>query len=388
MKHSVLILDGAAAHANAIGECLQKSGYMVAVACDSKDSYGYHSRFIDEHYICPSVHDKNYPGWMLEFLRNHKFDALIPISDGAAEFMSFHKEELSELTGVLMPDPEIFKKGYDKNKLMSICREKNYPHPYTIDLSLNYIDDSILETFPYPAILKPNLTSGGRGMTLVNGIDELKRAYPEIRGQYGDCHLQQFIREGGRQIKVEIMTDIKGLPQYSSVIWKQRYYPVHGGSSCFNTTIDAPEIVGMCNRLLQDIGWIGFADFDLIENPDTGEFLIMELNPRTPASIRSVYKSGLDYATMIADLTIGKPLQHYTYVPGKSLRHLGFDILWFLKSPERFKSKPSWFKFFGRDLYYQDWLKGDTLAFFCGSWGNFKKQMNPDFRKSKGGVNL
>lgn len=388
-KKKVLILDGAAAHANAIGECLKKTGYEVGVICNSKDTYGYHSNFIDEHYISPDVHAENYASWMIDFLKTHKFDALIPISDGAAEFMSFHKEELKSLTGVLMPDWDIFEKGYDKNKLMSICRDKGYPHPYTVDLSkITDLDDDALKQFPYPGLLKPNLTSGGRGMTLIHNIEELKTTYPKIRAKYGNCHLQQFIKSGGRQIKVEIMTDAEGIPQYSSVIWKQRYYPVNGGSSCFNTTIYDPITANICSRLLHDIGWIGFADFDLIENTDTGELLIMELNPRTPACIRSVYKSGLDFATMIADLSVGKNLREYKYTPGKSLRHLGFDILWFLKSPNRFKVKPSWFNFIGKNLYYQDWLWGDTYAFIRGTWGNFKKQMNPEFRKSKNGVNI
>lgn len=384
----VLILDGAAAHANAIGECLHKSGYRVAVACDSKDSYGYHSNYIDEHYICPSTHDSNYSKWMIDFLEKKHFDVLIPISDDAAEFMSFNKSKLQKITGVLMPDREIFEKGYNKGNLMKICEEKGYPHPKTIDLNgvrdLSSVED--LRLFPYPALLKPNLTSGGRGMTLVNSYEELKAVYKPIHDQYGNCHLQQFIKEGGKQIKVQIMTDASGLPRYSSVIWKQRYYPVNGGSSCFNTTIENSGIADVCGNLLKDIGWVGFADFDLIENPETGEMLIMEINPRTPASIRSVYKSGLDFATMIADLTLGKPFREYHYNPGKSLRHLGFDVLWFLNSPNRFSFRPSWFNFFGRNLYYQDWLWGDTWAFLCGTLGNLKKQMNPEFRKSKAGV--
>ena len=112
----------------------------------------------------------------------------------------------------------------------------------------------------------------------------------------------------------------------------------------------------------------------------------MEINPRIPACIRSAFKSGMDFATMIADVTLGKPLREYSYISGKRLRHLGFDVLWFLSSPERFKTKPSWFKFFGKDTYYQDWVKGDFGAFFWGTWHNFKKQLNPEFRKAKSGL--
>lgn len=386
--NKVLILDGGAAHAMAIAECLKKSGYKVAALCDNKNEYGYHSKFMDERYIGPDSHDKGYADWMLDFLKEHHFDVLIPTSDTSAEFMSFNKAELEPLTGVLMPTREVFLKGYDKNELMKVCRENGFPHPFTIDLSEVSIDDTQIDLFPYPGLLKPNQTSGGRGMTLVHSREELESVYPSIHQQYGECHLQQFIKAGGRQVKVQIMTDASGMPAYSSVIWKQRYYPVNGGSSCCNVTIDNPEIADICGRVLKSIGWVGFADFDLIENPETGELLIMEINPRIPACVRSTFKSGVDYATMIADMTLGKPLQQYKYTSGKRLRHLGFDVLWFLKSPNRFRTEPSWFHFFGKDLYYQDWIMGDFSAFFWGTWGNFKKQMNPEFRKAKSGVKV
>lgn len=383
----VLILDGGAAHAMAIAECLKKSGYSVACICDDKNEYGYHSKFMDEKYLGMDSHEEGYAEWMLQFLKEHHFDVLIPTSDNAAEFMSFHKEEIQKHAGVLMPGREVFKKGYDKNELMRVCKENGYPHPLSIDLS--EVDDQNCDeliSFPYPGLLKPNLTSGGRGMTLISSVEDVKRIYPKIRAQYGNCHLQRYIKPGGKQVKVQIMTDENGNPAYSSVIWKQRYYPVNGGSSCCNVTIDNPEISKICGNVLKTIGWVGFADFDLIEDPDSKELLIMEINPRIPACVRSAFKSGMDYATMIADATLGLPLRNYRYTPGKRLRHLGFDVLWFLKSPDRFKAKPSWFRFFGKDTYYQDWLCGDFKAFFWGTWGNFKKQMNPEFRKAKAGL--
>ncbi len=383
---SVLILDGGAAHAVAIAECLKKSGYGVGVLCDGKNEYGYHSKFVDWKFLGPGSHIPEYKSFVFDFLKNHHFDVLIPTSDATAEFMSFNKAELSALTGVLMPERAVFELAYDKNRLMKVCRDGGFPHPVTIDLSEVAVDSSQLADFPYPALLKPNITSGGRGMTLVRNQAELISVFSAIHASYGDCHLQQFIPEGGRQIKVQIMTDDSGDKVYSSVIWKQRYYPVHGGSSCCNVTVDNPEMVDVCARVLKKIGWVGFADFDLIEDPASGRFLIMEINPRIPACIRSVFKSGVDYATMIADSTLGRPLREYSYSQGKRLRYLGFDVLWFLKSPERFKAKPSWFKFFGKDLYYQDWVKGDFPAFFFGTWGNFKKQINPEFRKAKSGV--
>lgn len=389
-RKKVLILDGGAAHAMAIAECLKNSGYAVAAVCASKNEYGYHCRFVDERFLGLDSHEDRYAAWMLNFLKEHHFDVLIPTSDTAAEFMSAYKQELQFLTGVLIPDKVVFRRGYDKNQLMGICNRNGYPHPLTIDLSAiigspNDLKQKDLYDFPYPALIKPNITSGARGMTIVNNYEEFCHAYPHIHAQYGDCHLQKLIPPGGKQVKVQIMTDENGDLAYSSVIWKQRFYPINGGSSCCNITIDNPAIVQTCADVLKSIGWVGFADFDLIENPETQELLIMEINPRIPACIRSVFKSGVDYATMIADMTLGQSLRNYTYQPGKRLRHLGFDVLWFMKSKDRFKAKPSWFNFLGKDLYYQDWIKGNFTAFLWGTVGNIHKLMNPKFRQAKQG---
>ena len=384
---SVLILDAQAVQTLVFARSLKRSGYHVAVLADGKDNYGYHTSAANERFIGPDSHDKEkYHTFMISFLAEHHFDVIVPMTDESALYVSMYKESLKDYSSVLMPDIEVFMKGYDKNQLMALCASRGYPHPRT--LTMSDCSEEALHDFSYPALIKPNLTTGGRGMTLVGSYEELKSVYPLIHKQYGECHLQHFVEPGGRQVKVQIMTDANGVPRYSSVIWKQRYYPVNGGSSCCNVTIDDPKIVEVCGSVLQEISWTGFADFDLIEDPSTGELLIMEINPRIPACVRSAFESGLDYATMIADVTLGKPLKEYKYVSGKTLRHLGFEMLWFAKSKDRWHAKPNWFKFIGRDIYYQDLSWKDIVPFICGTWGNIKKQLNPEFRKAKAGVKL
>ena len=41
-----------------------------------------------------------------------------------------------------------------------------------------------------------------------------------------------------------------------------------------------------------------------------------------------------------------------------------------------------------KNLYFQDLVCGDINAFFWGTWGNLKKQLNPEFRKAKSGVKV
>ena len=385
MKKKVLILDAQAVQTLVIARFLKRSGYDVILFCDNKLNYGYYTRYADERFIAPSSKDEDaYVKYLIGYLKERKIDTMIPMTDDAAVIMSKYKSSLIKYTSYIMPEYDVFQKGYDKNKLMALCAKNGYPHPKTIDLDI--VDILDVEDEFFPALIKPNYTAGGRGMTLVHNVEEVKQHYPIIHEQYGSCHLQQFIPAGGRQIKVQIFIDRRDGNYYASVIHKQRYYPENGGSSCCNVTINDDALVAICKHILDDINWNGFADFDLIEDPRDNVVKVMEINPRIPACIKSAILSGMDYATMIADVSLGNPLKTYSYEPGQKLRHIGFEVLWFLYSKNRFTTSPCWFNFFGRKLSFQDFSWRDPMPFFVGTYANIKRQLDPDFRMSKSGL--
>lgn len=385
---SNILLLGSGTQALAILKSVHNAGHRIAMLISEKGNYADASKFVDELIFAHcSSESGDYLRLLKSVLVEKRIDAVIPMGDATAEFLSRNREELSSLTHYKMPCLENFMKGYDKNQLMTLCREKGYPHPLTIDLSATKYDDAdSFAAFPFPGILKPNRTTGGRGMTLISCHKELVLKYPEVRRKYGDCHLQQFIREGGSQVKIQLYVNEDGELLQSSVMEKVRWYPVKGGSSCCSVSTKNQGMVEICHQILRDIHWVGFADFDTIGDPDTGELLIMEINPRLPACIGAATYAGIDWGNIIADDYLGKPQKKYEFKEGVVLRHLGFDILWFLKSPNRFHTQPNWFNFLGRSVFYQDFHFFDQKPFWVGTYHNLKKLLNSDFRKTKSGT--
>ncbi|SHN01008.1 ATP-grasp domain-containing protein [Polaribacter sp. KT 15] len=387
MKKRVLLLDGQTIQSLAIAKALKKNNYNVVLFCDTKTSYGYRTRYADAKVICPSVitNPVEFKSFLIEYLKENIIDVVIPMNDFSASFLSSNKLELLKFTKFIIPDITIFNSGYDKNQLMQICEQHNFPHPKSADLDKVALDVAS-EKVGFPSLIKPNITTGGRGITLVNSKEELFRIYNSIKEEHGSCHLQQFIKEGGKQFKVQLFVDDKGELLASSVIDKIRFYPEKGGSSCCNKTIEDKSLVNLCYDVLKTIGWVGFADFDLIQDPKTGESKIMEINPRVPACIKSSIVSGIDFATIIANQTLGLELKNYIYSPNKYLRYFGLDILWFLFSQNRFKTDPNWFKLLSKNTYYQEGSLDDIMPFIYGTVGGFLKQLNPTFRKNKSGM--
>lgn len=382
---NILLLE-AGTQALSIIKNLFKAGYTIDMLISERGNYADSSIYVSKCFTCdvPSTsHD--YLILLEEIIVNENIEVLIPMGDATADLISRNKERLHKIVKFIAPDYKCFLNGYDKNKLMFLCKEKGYPHPFTVDLSkVNDLKSEELMSFPYPAILKPNCTTGGRGMVVVYNHQELLDKYPNLHKQYGDYHLQRFIRAGGRQVKIQVCVDAKGKMIAHSAMQKVRWYPVKGGSSCCSVSIKEEEMTAICHHILCDIGWEGFADFDLIEDLDTKELLIMEINPRLPACIGAAIHAGMDWAQIIVDQALGQEQKTYKYKTGIILRHLGFDILWFLKSPNRYKTCPSWFYFWGKNIFYQDmdgWM--DPKPFLVGTYHNIKKLFDPSFKKAK-----
>ena len=125
------------------------------------------------------------------------------------------------------------------------------------------------------------------------------------------------------------------------------------------------------------MNWEGFADFDVLD-AGNDNFKIIEINPRVPASVAIAEHSGVQFPQMIIADLLEEEIPVFNYKTGVSLRFLGLDIAWFVSSGQRFKCRPSWFKFCGKDLFYQEGGAKEFRAFmysmFIGVSKFFKKK--------------
>lgn len=385
-KIKVLLLDGHTVQVLPLAKALRKKNYHVTVFCEHKLSFGWASRFPNEKVLCPSaINDTGqYLDFLEKFLKENKHTVIIPLFDDTAEIISEHKKRFIPYSRVAIPDYDIFIQGNDKNLAMNVARKLNIPHPRTMDLENSSLEDAVAYC-GLPSLIKPNIGAGARGITRIDTLEELKSIYQSIRTEFGPSTLQEFIPQNGFQFKCQIFMDDDGMIKASTVQKKYRFFPITGGSTSCSEIVDLPEIVEYSKQILDDIKWIGFADFDYIQDPRDNKYKFMEINPRVPASVRSCFESGTDYAEMIVQQALGKKITSYQSTPGTILRFLSLEVLWFLFSSNkiRFTSKPNWFRFFGKDTCYVDGTWDDPLPMFTGFVLGLRKYLNPKFRKSK-----
>jgi len=382
----ILLLDGHTVQVLPIAKSLRNHGYHVSILCEEKLSYGWFSRYPQKKIFSPSANKE--PKKFLNFLIDHisqiQYDIIIPLFDDSAGILGENKEQLKQYAKIAIPDYDAFIHGHDKNLTMQVAKKIDVPHPKTMDLNQHTLDEAIAYC-GLPSLIKPNIGAGAKGITKVNTKEELETLYPKIKEQFGACTLQEFIPSGGRQFKCQIFRDRDGSIKGATTFVKHRYFPVTGGTTSCGEVVEIPELIDYAKRVADEINWIGFGDFDSIEDPRDGSYKLMEINTRITGSIKAGMDAGVDYAQMIVQQELGEKVSTYSSNYGLILRQLALDVMWFLysKNSERFSATPSWFKFWGKEIRYQDGQWSDPLPMVIGFIAGAKRFMSPSFRKSK-----
>lgn len=382
-KETILLLDAEFVQSYSISKSLKEAGYRVVIASPNRISYGFFSRFPDKKYNSPSSkNETEYREYVKDLIIKEKIDVVIPITNETAEILSRHYDYLTDTGAKLATMPwDVFIKAHDKERLMSFCESNNLPHPRTRSINLSNISESA-EYVKFPAMIKPNISVGARGIKKVDNLDELKRELPAIIEEFGSCTLQQFIDNGDYYYNVMMHRNKEGNISATTIIEIQRFFPIKAGSSSYCVTINNPELTSICAEVLHKLNWIGFADFDVLLDKKDG-FKIIEINPRLPASVHAAYAANINFPELIVMDLLGKPLKTYNYKENVKLRFLLMDMMWFLASPKRFNKEMHWFRFWDKDLFYQDLSFSDPFVFLAGLGNGLSKLLSKKYWREK-----
>lgn len=383
---NVLLLNGENVQTICIARSLRQQGHYVVVFANSRFSSGYASRYINKKYITPDIikYPSEFEAYLYKHLTNTNIDLIIPMGDDSATFLSQRKEyiESTYKCRSAVPTYSTFNIANDKQLLMELCEKHNLPHPRTRGISMDNID-SVAAYVGFPAMIKPNISAGAKGIVKVDNKGELELKLPSIIEQFGASTLQEYVQQSGHYYNVMLYRDRNGQIAAYTIIKILRYFPIKGGSSCYCQTVEHPYLLEKCKEVLECLDWRGFADFDILEDANSGELKIIEINPRVPSSLQASVASGVDFAKIIIADEFGEDTPLSTYVIGKEIRWFGLDVMWFVFSNKRFSFRPSWFKFFGKNVSYQDGSLKDPMPMIAGCVSGVLKYLNPKFRKSK-----
>lgn len=372
-KDKILLADGHARQALALARAFKELGCTVVAVCESGLDVCAKSRYVDKVVMDKSIHDR--PDLRVECaireISAGGYTLVVSFSDVTVEQIALNKGRIEKYCKTAVVDKDKFYIAYDKLNTMLICMENNIPCPKTI-FDCKTLDDVFANRLVYPLIIKPRSGYGAIGFHKFDTEEEFKTYLLDHPEEIEHLVIQEYIPQTDLQYECSVFVDDNNIVKSAMVFEKNRWFPVHGGSSTLNTSVKDETIVENCSKLTQLINWRGCCDIDLIRDPRDGVAKIMEINPRISGSGKIVILSGVNLALEMLQMARGEEVTGYSdYKEGIRLRCLYTDLLWFLKSKDRFKAKPSWFSM--KNTYEQVFSLKDPLPYFVFSVGSLLK---------------
>jgi predicted ATP-grasp superfamily ATP-dependent carboligase len=119
-----------------------------------------------------------------------------------------------------------------------------------------------------------------------------------------------------------------------------RTYPPFGGSSIVRESLPpSPELVDPAHLLVRAMKLGGVSEIEFRRDAE-GRLVLMEVNPRLPATVELAVRAGIDFPKLLYLWSLGRPLPPPApYRTGVRLRWLGGDVLW-LAETMRARGRP------------------------------------------------
>jgi len=105
---------------------------------------------------------------------------------------------------------------------------------------------------------------------------------------------------------------------------QRRGWKYAGGPSAFRESVDIPALERAGRALLDELDWHGVAMVEFLRDPRTGEFKLMEINPRFWSSLPFTVQAGVDFPLLYwasaTDRDIASPPDYDVGIAGHLLR--------------------------------------------------------------------
>jgi predicted ATP-grasp superfamily ATP-dependent carboligase len=272
---------------------LHRYGVDVYGLSSEPNAPGVRSRFFKRIYTVPNGRDE--PDALckkLLELRTFHRDApvIFPTRDFDVLFLHNYRKELNGL--YRLPQNSAVECLLDKLALFEIARTHGIVVPATVVCSSLEQIDAVVKRLRFPLVVKPRIAAqwrrkgawqvvGARKAFLVENARQLHFEYAQIAAVSPEIMLQEYVQGSDCDIAVCCcFVDDNHEMQAFFTARKLLQNPPLFGTGCAVETVDIPEIVPIAQRLLAACGYSGLAEVEFKRDSFTGEWFLIEVNPR------------------------------------------------------------------------------------------------------------
>lgn len=300
----ILLTDGN--NQNTLGAVrhLANLGHVVDVISDTKISLCSLSKYTHYNHV---LRHNQFNTDLIGIIKSAKIDLLIPVGYNSVLMCAKMRDTLGLMVKIILPDDKSLKIASDKAKTMEFAKKIGVIVPKTIVANnFGQIKNAIKE-IGYPVVIKPTL-EGYKPIYIYNQV-EVDSKINKIFLKKESVLVQEYIK--GEGFGYFALVD-KGKVLIEFMHRRIREYPVSGGASTLAESIFDSKLQKLGKKILKELCWNGLVMVEFKKNVETGEFVLMEINPKLWGSLDLSLASGVDFLTGYIFLSENKEIINKT----------------------------------------------------------------------------
>jgi predicted ATP-grasp superfamily ATP-dependent carboligase len=310
MQRTVLVLDGANRVALAVVRALVARGWRVAVGeCRSRIRRGpaaFFARGVARRYILPDLADEAaFIGAVARLAR--EADVLVPVATNTLLALSGRAERWP----VAFPfaPREVLRAANRKDWLLDRARQWGVPVPQTWVFSSPCEVERRAPALRYPVVVKFRHDEGlflapEERYRVAHNPAELVAAYRALDAVQERPLVQEYVAGDGFGVSA-VCHD--GIPLAIVAHRRLREYPPGGGPSTACESVLDLRLENLARTIWQRLRWTGPAMIEFRRSRATGEYLLMEMNPRFWGSVPLAIDCGVNFPDILCRMALGDP---------------------------------------------------------------------------------
>lgn len=317
----------------AVIRSLGRGGVEVHTAWHPGDIGALWSRYAARTHQLPVYQpdDRRWKAALISLMDREAFDLVIPCTDPSLIPLQMHQSELESHGRLYVLSDDAFRLASDKLAANALARSLGVKLPRGHVVAQIAQIEQVRAELVLPLVLKPQwsydrVTVGRRrSVRMVDCWDELDRALEEMLPA-GPVAVQEFFR--GRGVGVELLLcDGEPLLEFQHI---RLHEPLQGGAGSYReSTALTPELREAAVALLKAVRYTGVAMVEFKVNPQTGQWVFIELNGRFWGSLALAVAAGADFPLALFQLLVdGRRDFDRHYRVGLRCRSWGSDLWW------------------------------------------------------------
>jgi D-aspartate ligase len=299
----------------AFARSLGRAGIPVYGGVFRGNEFGLRSRYLRGHCIATDADEPARDRRMLAYLRRLAAGGravLVPERDEHVDFVLRNWDEIRAVADVpLPPEPEIVRRLRRKDLLPSAAAEAGLASPATVHIE-NEAAVRTAELEP-PFLLKPvegqeYALRFGQKAVVAADVERAVAVWREARAAGFEMILQELVPDSHEHVfSLFVYVGRSGEPLASVVGRKVRQGPLRFGTSAVFEIQYEPQVLELGLRLLESVGYRGFAHVEFARDPRDGVFKVLEVNTRLPVWAGIAMNHAFDVARTAYDDLSGLP---------------------------------------------------------------------------------